>query len=414
MISNYLSKQAEGPGHEAGETPNTEMLEHAMGGEAGEQPHGTGPGGVDVEQLLSQLSPEELQALVAELSAGAGGGAGGGGDDVGGLSSNIASSLAQNPEAQVPGAPPEKAAALEFVKSAEYIEGFIKQALDYGLNVNEAVGMYDSALTTTVDALKKEAGIKEMFQGAKKSVGDSATAAYKGVSDKARGARDAVSKKYTEMKEKGSKALSGAKRRYEDVALSAAEHPGRTAAIATGAVGTAAGAGYLAGKSSKSDKEKKAAFLEGVYKQALARGFSEDEALEVTKEAAEGGGFISKMKKSVSDRLASGKARASKAISSATETLKAKGKEIKNKAEGQWQKGMHAAYTNPKRTIGAAAGAAGAIGGAGYLAGKSSKKDKEKKASFLEGVYKQALARGFSEDEAIQIVHQADAELDNN
>jgi len=63
-----------------------------------------------------------------------------------------------------------------------------------------------------------------------------------------------------------------------------------------------------------------------------------------------------------------------------------------------------------KGAVGAAgAGVAGLA--AGYAAGKGS--DQEKKAAFIEGVYKQAMAYGFSEDESIKFAQQAAFELNN-
>jgi hypothetical protein len=114
--------------------------------------------GGDIEQMLAQLSPEELQQLAAQLgsemqdpSAGAGG------DEVSELANAIEQHLAQNPEAAVDGAEPEKMAALRTVKSAGYIEGFIHQAVMGGANLKQAVDMYDNALTSTIFNLKQAA-----------------------------------------------------------------------------------------------------------------------------------------------------------------------------------------------------------------------------------------------------------------
>ena len=114
--------------------------------------------GGDIEQMLAQLSPEELQQLAAQLgsemqdpSASAGG------DEVSELANAIEQHLAQNPEAAVAGAEPEKMAALRTVKSAGYIEGFIHQAVMGGANLKQAVDMYDNALTSTILNLKQAA-----------------------------------------------------------------------------------------------------------------------------------------------------------------------------------------------------------------------------------------------------------------
>ena len=409
LISNYLAKQAEeGPAHEAAETPDAEMLEHAIGaGGAGgeEQPHGAGPGGVDVEQLLAQLSPEELQALIAQLSQGGQPGAGApgmgapgaGGEDVAGLSQNIESHLAQNPEAQVPGAPPEKMAALNFVKSAHYIEGFIKQALDYGLDTNEAVNMYDSALTTTVDALKKEAYSQKNLT-APKGLMHKARVGFNKVRDRAENFAGRTVDKIKEhegfkkIKEHGEKGLKKIK-----------DNPKTSAGVGAAALGAGGYAAYKA-----SDKEKKAAYLEGIFKQAMAYGLSEAEAYEVVKEAGvkemyEGSkNYLKGKGKQIGDYARSKRKQIGDYASS-------KGKELKSKAEGAWNRGVNKAYTNPGKTLAAAGGTIAAAGGAGYMAGKSS--DKEKKAAYLEGIFKQAMAYGFSEQEAVQFAQQAEANL---
>ena len=374
LIASHLSKQAEeGPGHEAAETPNAEMLEHAMGAGGEEQPHGSGPGGVDVEQLLSQLSPEELQQLIAELSAGhAGGeapGAAPGGDDVAGLSQNIESHLAQNPEAQVPGAPPEKMAALDLVKSANYIEGFIKQAMTQGYDINEAVSMYDNALTSTVEDLRKEAGSQDKLYKAfaKKQKTDklkaNLKAPFKYVADKAKAGFDTIKK-----------------------------HPKTSAGVA-GAAAVGVG-GYAASKKS-SDKEKQAAYLEGIFKQAMAYGFSEAEAYEVVKEAADKNMF----QRGVQQARIAGK-KALRAVKSAPAAARGA---LASSAAGAQEHLIR----NKSRYIAGAGLAAG--GAAGYAAGKSS--DKEKQAAYLEGIFKQAMARGFSEAEAVQFAQQAEASL---
>jgi hypothetical protein len=311
LVASYLSKQAEeGPAHESAETPNAEMLEHAMGvggGEGGEQPHGTGPGGVDVEQLLSQLSPEELQELISMLSAGtAGGGAPpAGNEDVAGLSHEIESHLAQNPEAQVPGASPEKQAALNLVKSAQYIEGFIKQATSYGFAVNDAVTMYDQALTSTVASLNKEAAGPIVPRAAKKGLKDKLKAGYNATKNhldrnKARyGAAAGAaagfamgSRKKNNEKEAAVLALPyGSRKGLKDTLKSGISGVKDHFVKNKGIYGTAAGAvgGFAAGKALNKDEdenEKKSAFVEGVFKQAMARGFSEAEAVSIAQQAA--------------------------------------------------------------------------------------------------------------------------------
>lgn len=131
----------------------------------------------DIEQLLSQLSPEELERLAVELAGDMDGGAPAGDDpQVHELAEAIAAHLQQNPEASLPqggemppmagpGAGSEgpqeaalaqlaaKTGSLNFVKSAAYIESFIGRAIEYGVSVKQAVDMYDSALVSTINML---------------------------------------------------------------------------------------------------------------------------------------------------------------------------------------------------------------------------------------------------------------------
>ncbi len=116
----------------------------------------------DLEALLSSLSPEELEQLATEL---AGDIQGGGGEDAGHVSElaqAISQHLGEHPEVAemtAPEANPSeealaKQSAVNFIKSAEYVEGFLEQALGRGLSIKEAVDMYDSAFTTTLTQLK--------------------------------------------------------------------------------------------------------------------------------------------------------------------------------------------------------------------------------------------------------------------
>jgi hypothetical protein len=159
MLNNLLSKlAAEQPidpaaapqteeMYEAAETPQMEAAEHAPGGyeEGGEGSDQL----AQIEQMIAQLSPEELQQLVQELTAQEGSG-----DETAGLAQTIEGHLAETPEASVPEAPAEKQAALSMVKSASYIQGFIKHAIAQGADVSEAVDLYDSALTHAIHDLK--------------------------------------------------------------------------------------------------------------------------------------------------------------------------------------------------------------------------------------------------------------------
>ena len=181
-------------------------------------------GGDEIDQLLAQLSPEELEQLATELSQDIdGGGAGAepqaGGEHISQLAQAIAAHLQGNPEASLggPGAeagagappadpaaagglppeagaapvegadpqadpaaggiPPEalaqlsaKQGALEFVKSAEYIESFLNRGLEQGFTVKEAVDIYDQALGVTIENLRSDVSIiKKAFFGLGKS-----------------------------------------------------------------------------------------------------------------------------------------------------------------------------------------------------------------------------------------------------
>jgi hypothetical protein len=154
--------QAEEAVHESAESPMEEIQEHSPAGyEAGEQEGepvigqiGDEEGGI--EQLLAKLSPEELEQLAAHLSADMKDPqASEGGEDVASLAHAIQGHLAENPEAAVETADPQKIAALNFVKSAAYIEGFLNQAIETGVTVKQAVDLYDKALTTTIENLKE-------------------------------------------------------------------------------------------------------------------------------------------------------------------------------------------------------------------------------------------------------------------
>ena len=152
---------AEAPGHEEAESPEHEAMEEQqepsgmeqamMGGaEGGEQEDG------GIEQLLAQLPPEQLEQLATALSADMQDPqASQGGDDITQLAHAIQAHLSQNPEASVDLPDQEQAAALDSVKSASYIEGFIKQAVERGIAVDQAVSMYDNILSSTIGQLKQ-------------------------------------------------------------------------------------------------------------------------------------------------------------------------------------------------------------------------------------------------------------------
>jgi hypothetical protein len=152
---------------------------------------GAGGGEDEIDQLLSQLSPEELEQLAAELAADMQGGGAAEGqpsdDEVAQLAQSIEGNLSQNPEAALPaGAPPEKTAALDFVKSAEYIEGFLGQAVSRGIHIKQAVDMYDQALCQTLNTLSQGVVEKVAYAEDSTEIDEKTAAYYEGVIERAR------------------------------------------------------------------------------------------------------------------------------------------------------------------------------------------------------------------------------------
>jgi hypothetical protein len=128
---------------------------------AGEAPAGGEDAGLD--ELLSQLSPEEIEQLANELAGEMNGAPA---EDetaqIPELAAAIEQQLGNNPEvaeatAPAPGLPEEalaKQSAINFIKSAEYVEGFLEQAVNRGIGLKEAVELYDNAFSTTFNQLK--------------------------------------------------------------------------------------------------------------------------------------------------------------------------------------------------------------------------------------------------------------------
>jgi hypothetical protein len=136
---------AEEPEHEQLEAPEAEAIEHPE-----EQVHDD----LAVEQLLSQLTPEQIEQLATELSEDI---QTPGEEDSGNtaaLAQAIQEHLTQNPDATVPEASPEKLAALEIFKTAEYIEGFLSQATSEGVTIKKAVDLYDRVLINVLELVK--------------------------------------------------------------------------------------------------------------------------------------------------------------------------------------------------------------------------------------------------------------------
>jgi hypothetical protein len=245
--------------------------------------------------LISQLSPEELEHLASQISGDmqhpgeqADGMHEGGEDEVAGLAHAIQQHLAQNPEAGLEGAAPEKMAALQFVKSASYIEGFIKQALDRGVGISQAVDLYDNALSRTITQLNKQSatieqeavsalgktikgGFGRVKNFAKKNPLSAGTAAAGvGAAGAAAGYGTA---KLTEDKDKNKYAeLKGGQHKLD------VNHNGKI---------DAADLKMLRNKGKKAiePSAKEAAYYEGVLERAREYGFSDSEAIEIVKQS---------------------------------------------------------------------------------------------------------------------------------
>ena len=107
------------------------------------------------------------------------------GTDTHALAQAIQSHLAENPEANPEGAPPEKMAALAFVKSAAYIEGFLEQAIGRGASVKVAVDIYDSALSRSIQSLEVEKTAAKKIEMPQEP-SEKTAAYYEGVLERAR------------------------------------------------------------------------------------------------------------------------------------------------------------------------------------------------------------------------------------
>lgn len=368
LISEYLSaKLAAGENpmldeamHEQMESPEQEAAEHMPGGyeEGADEPMEDmggmeGMGGDAVEHALSQLSPDQVEQLASELSQDMQTPGSEGSGEIGDLASAIEQHLSQNPEASAPGVAPEKAAALSFIKSASYIEGFLNQAIEDGANIKQAVDLYDSALTQTVQSLKtaetesrdsvkiasyydgvferaleygytvkeaeaivhaamsKESGIKDMAKGVKKTVRKGMEGVKKYVDKKnyqdfdKRINKFPAARKQVEIRKNEAKA----KGRIEG-GVGGALAAGGVAALASGKKEQKEKKSSLKGDQHKLDvdndgkiesadlkklrqqKDKTAAYCEGLFKRALEYGFSEQEALALVDSAIEKSAFF--------------------------------------------------------------------------------------------------------------------------
>jgi hypothetical protein len=304
ILATLLAKQAAGEipmsageeaVHEEAETPQEEALEHLPGQyEEGAVEPGELEGGEDadarVEQLLAQLSPEELDHLTELLAEDMSGGEEPAAEideeesveDPAELAQLIEQHLANSPEANPEDADPEKMAALAFVKSASYIEGFIEQALAHGASVKEAVDIYDTALSRSLDSLniyKTAARGKYARRRANASRRASAPQAAPSAASKAQEAAPTKKPDY-----EGPSMGSKIKHHLED-------HPETAVALGAGAAATAAGGAYLATRKNKDKEdsdEKTAAYYEGVLERAREYGLSDHEAVQIVKSATLG------------------------------------------------------------------------------------------------------------------------------
>jgi hypothetical protein len=107
-----------------------------------------------LEDLLNNLSPEELESLASQIAQELQGSSQGQDPAITELAQQIEQHLNTLPETSTEGLQAEKAAALNFIKSAAYIEGFINEASGRGLNVSDAVDLYDHSLSQVLDDIR--------------------------------------------------------------------------------------------------------------------------------------------------------------------------------------------------------------------------------------------------------------------
>lgn len=279
--------------HEAGETPQAEALEHAGGAGEGAEAHPEAGGG-ELEHLISQLSPEELEHLASQISGDMqhpgeqeDGMHPGGEDEVAALAQAIQAHLHQNPEAGLEGAEPEKMAALNFVKSAAYIEGFIKQAVDRGVGVSQAIDLYDNALTQTIEGLRKQSMVAHSVMAEAMSPKARAVRMLTGLKNDVKAnpkryvaelaplaAGFSVGRATADKKDKEDKKaeLKGGQHKLD------VNHNGKLDATDFKMLRNK-------GKKSVDESTKEAAYYEGVLERAREYGFSDSEAIQIVKQA---------------------------------------------------------------------------------------------------------------------------------
>jgi len=244
-----------------------------------EQPSPEG-GEQELESLLSQMSPEEIEQLATELASEMQGQpAEDEAAQIPELAAAIEQHLGQHPDvaeatAPAPDMPEEvmaKQSAINFIKSAEYVEGFLEQAVGRGMNLKQAVELYDTAFSTTLNQLKtselkgdqhkldtdndgkiEAEDLKKLREGKKNPVDEKTAAYYEGVLERCRehGLSDSQALEIVKNANAAKNLFEGAKDMGRSTRIFAKKHPGLT-------LGAGAAAGLVAGRMSKEDKESK-------------------------------------------------------------------------------------------------------------------------------------------------------------
>ena len=396
-------KYAEDP-HEMAESPLQEAQEHMPGGyEEGEE---AGEGEGDIEQILNQLSPEELQQLAEELSSEMESPeTQNSGEDVEGLAQAIQENLAQNPEASPEGLPPEKAAALETIKSASYIEGFLNEALDSGANLKQAVNLYDQTLTHTINNMntsnEKTAGAGDMLNRLLETLHLRQPSTMERIS---RGARGMYGRASAGIKDLAGKASDA----YGNLT------PLQQKALLYGGGGLgAAGLGAGAYSALSGDENEKTSGIKDI-KRWLSRGGRKASF----KQRA---GY---MAEDATDKAKDIYRRGASQISGAAKNVKQKATQAYNTASDKAKELKKEHWTNAStgKKVGIGAAGAALAGGAGYGISKAMGSDgkKEKKseymkiASYCEGLMEQAIYNGFTPKQAEYLAQTAFEDLEKH
>jgi len=337
-----LLKQAE-PAPMAQEEMPAEMTEAPMD----EAPMDEAGSDQELDQLLAQLSPEEIEQLAQELANEMEGGAPEGDstelEQIPELAAAIEQQLGQNPEVAEATAPaPEmteevmaKQSAINFIKSAEYVEGFLEQAVGRGMNLKQAVELYDTAFSTTFQQLK--------------------TSELKGDQHKL------DLNNNNKIDSEDLKNLRAGKKENKEAELKGDQH--KLDLNNNNKIDSEDLKNLRAGKKDKVD-EKTAAYYEGVLERCREYGLSDEQAIDFVKSAAP-------LQSAFQAAMSRGKAVAAKGKNMASETAS----KAKNVASDVFEK---AKSTTKKHQL--ASGAAGglAVGGvAGHAIGASGKKDEE-------------------------------------